>query len=170
MLLRFSTYTDFDFSPIEKRNSLSAGDIEFVKSLYPAKPAVVDHGAEVKGESTLAPNTTEPGVARRSSLWPPGQITVQFLNGEEEHQRLVEKLAKEWFREGSLDIYLRFLTATSSEIGQIRIRFGDTSAWSYIGKDALTRTDRNLETMHLPDPTCNNTSSRFLSSFPLLIY
>ena len=94
----------------------------------------ITHGAM----SMAAPGALPEGMKSVEAAWVLGKtwangsrLKVRFLNGTASEQAFVRQYAVEWTRAANLDF--EFSNAGTAEI---RIGFGNTGSWSYIGTDA----------------------------------
>lgn len=86
-------------------------------------------------------------------LWPAGEITVKFLNGETKIQDKIKEYAEHWFNNpfGKLSIKLKWLDFSDEKsCANIRIVFGKYPMnWTRLGIDANYVSEQNEPTMYI---------------------
>ena len=91
----------------------------------------------------IEPRTPMQMALLTGKRWKPGRtLRVRFVEGDPAVQEKVKKYAKQW--EAHASITLEFVNSGSADI---RIAFGNSGSWSYLGTDALA-IDANKPTMN----------------------
>ena len=119
-----------------KKSSSGRGTSKTSATHTPITPGVI----HVHRQPLICSGPQIAGVAAVKLLWPPGEITVGFLNGTPTERNFVKITAEEWLSHGNLNINFKWIDDfdESCVMPQIRVKFAtDNTAWSCVTTEAL---------------------------------